>query len=90
MGKLIWYSHVFKNFVQFVVIHTIKGLSIVNEAAVFVEFPCFLYDPINVGNLIPGSSVFFQTQVVHLEVLSSYTAETSWKDFEHNRYLQVK
>ena len=84
MGKLIWYFHLFKNFVQFFVIHRIKGLSIVNEADVFLEFSCFLYDPVNVGNLISGSSVFFKTQLVHLEVFSSYTAETSLKDFEHN------
>ena len=81
MGKLIWYSHLFKNFVQFVVIHTIKGLSIVNEADVFLEFPCFLYDPINVGNLISGSSVFFKTQLVHLEVLGSHTVEALFEGF---------
>ena len=56
--KVVWYSHLFKNFPQFVVIHTVKGFSLVNEAEadVFQEFPCFFYDPTDVGNLISGSS----------------------------------
>ena len=59
-GKVAWYSHIFKNFPQFVVIHTVKGFSIVIEAEVDVslELPCFLYDPMNVGSLISGSSAF--------------------------------
>ena len=59
-GKVIWYSHPFKNFPQFVVIHTIKGFSVVNEAEVdvFLEFPCFFYDPTDVDNLVSGSSAF--------------------------------
>ena len=54
------YSHLFKNFPQFVVIHTVKGFSVVNEAEVnvFLELYCFLYDLKDVGNLISGSSVF--------------------------------
>ena len=58
-GKVVWYSHLLKNFPQFVVIHT-KSLAIVNEAKVdvFLEFPCFFYDPMNVGNLVSGSSAF--------------------------------
>ena len=51
-------SHLSKNFPQFVVIHTVRGFSIVNEADVFLEFSCFLYDPLDVGNLISGSSAF--------------------------------
>ena len=56
----VWYSHLFKNFPQFVVIHTVKGFSIVNEAEVdvFLEFPCFLYDPTDVGSLISDSPAF--------------------------------
>ena len=59
-GKVIWYSHLFNNFPQFVVIHTVKGFSIVSEAEVdiFLEFPSFFYDPMDVGNLISGSSAF--------------------------------
>ena len=57
---MIWYSHLFKNFPQFVVIHTVKGFSVVNEAEVdvFVDFSCFFYDPTDVGNFISGSSAF--------------------------------
>ena len=55
---MVWYSPLFKNFPQFVMIHTVKGVSIVNEAEVdvFLEFSCFLHDPMNVGNLTSGSS----------------------------------
>ena len=58
-GKVVWYSYLFKNFPQFVVIHTIKGYSVVNETEVdvFLEFSCFLCDPANVGNLISGSNL---------------------------------
>ena len=56
-GKVFWYSHLFKNFRHFVVIHTVKGFSIVNEAKVdvFLEFLCFFYDPVDAGNwsLVP-------------------------------------
>ena len=57
---MVWYSHLFKNFPQFVVIHTVKGFSIVNEAKVdvFLEFPCFLYVPTDIGSLISVSSTF--------------------------------
>ena len=59
-GQVVWYSHLLKNFPQFVVIHTVKGFTIVNEAEedVFLEFPCFFGDPEDVGNLISGSSAF--------------------------------
>ena len=57
---MVWYSLLFQNFPQFVVIHTVKGFSIVNEAEVdiFLELSCFFYDPIDVGDLISGSSTF--------------------------------
>ena len=57
---MVWYSHFLKNFPQFVVIHRVKGFSVVNEAQVdvFPEFICFFYNPIDVGNLISGSSSF--------------------------------
>ena len=60
---MVWYSHLFKNFPQFVVICTVKGFSIVNEAEVdvFLEFPCFFYDPVDVGNLIFGCSAFSES-----------------------------
>ena len=64
-GKLVWYSHLFKNFPQFIVIHTVKGFSVVNEAdiGVFLEFSCFFYDPVNAGNLIYGSSDFSKSSL---------------------------
>ena len=57
---MIWYSHLFKNFPQFVVIHTVKGFGIVNkiEIVVFLELSCFFDDPVDVGNLISGPSDF--------------------------------
>ena len=56
---MVWYSHLFKSFTQFIMIHTIKDFSIVNETEVnvFMAFPCFLYDPVNVGSLISGSPI---------------------------------
>ena len=59
-GQVVWYSNLFKNFPQFVVIHTVKGFGIVNktEVDVFLELSCFFDDPTDVGNLISGSSAF--------------------------------
>ena len=57
---MTWYSHLLKNFPQFVVIHIVRSFSMVNEAEVdvFLEFSCFFYDPMDVGDLISGSSAF--------------------------------
>ena len=62
---------------QFVVIHTVKGFSVVNEVEieVFLEFSYFFCDPMDVGNLISGSSAFLKIQLVHLEVFGSHTVE---------------
>ena len=59
-GQVVWYSHLFQNFPQFVVIHTVKGFDIVNKAEidVFLELSCFFDDTVVVGNLISGSSAF--------------------------------
>ena len=64
-GKVVWHSHLFKNFLQFVVIHTIKGFGIVNKAEidVFLEHSCFFNDPTDVGHLISGSSAFSKSRV---------------------------
>ena len=64
-GKVVWYSHLFKNFTQFVVIHTVKGFGIVNkeDTDVFLELCCFFDDPADVGNLISGSSAFYKTSL---------------------------
>ena len=62
---MVWYSHLFQNFPQFLVIHTVKGFGIVNKAEidVFLELSCFFHDSADVGNLISGSSVFFKTSL---------------------------
>ena len=62
---MAWYSHLLKNFPQFVMIHTVKGFSVVNETEVdvFLEFSCFFYDPTDVGSLISGSSAFSQASL---------------------------
>ena len=62
---MVWYSHLLKNFPQFIVIHTIKGFGIVNKAEidVFLELSCFLDDPPEVGNLISASSVFSKSHL---------------------------
>ena len=74
---MVWYFHLFQTFLQFVVIHTVKGFCIVNETevAVFLELPCLLHDPPNVGNLISGSSASLKPKLAHLEVLGSHTIE---------------
>ena len=62
---MVWYSHVFKNFPEFVVVHTVKGFGIVNKAEidVFLELPCFFHDPEDVGSLISGYSAFSKTSL---------------------------
>ena len=60
---MVWYYHLSKNFPQFVVIYTVKGFSIVNEADIFLGFSSFLYDPMDVGNLISGSSAFSKSRL---------------------------
>ena len=64
-GKVVRYSHLLKNFPHFVVIHTVKGFSTVNETEVdvFLEFPCLFYDPTDVGSLISGSSAFLKSSL---------------------------
>ena len=65
VGQVVWYSHLFQNFPQFIVIHTVKGFGIVNkaEAGVFLELSCFSHDPMDVGNLLSGSSAFSKTSL---------------------------
>ena len=82
-GQVVWYSHLLKDFPQFVVIHTVKGFSVINEAEVdiFLELSCIFYGPVDVGNLISGSSAFSKSSLkkfsVHVLLL------TSLKNFEH-------
>ena len=60
---MVWYSHYSKNFPQFVMIPTVSGFSIVNEADVFLEFSCIFYDLTDIGNLISGSSAFSKSSL---------------------------
>ena len=62
---MVWYSHLLKNFPQFIVTHTVKGFGIVNKAEtdVFLEISCFFDDPEDVSNMIPGSSAFSKTSL---------------------------
>ena len=86
-GKLVWYSHHLKNFPQFVVVHTVKAFSTSNEAEidVFLEFPCFFYDPVYVDNLIPGSSAFSKSSLYVWKFSVHVLLMSSLMDFEHNR-----
>ena len=71
---MVWHSHLFQNFPQLIVIHTVKGFGIVNKAEidVFLEFPCFFDDLENVGNLISGSSAFSKTSFTLSLLFSPY------------------
>ena len=77
---MVWYSHLFQNFLQFVVIHTVKGFGVVNKAEidVFLELSCFFHDPLEVSNLISGSFAFSKTS---LEVHSLRTVEAWLGEF---------
>ena len=85
-GKVVWYSHLFKNFPQFVVIHTVKGFNIVNEAEVniFLEFSYFFYDPMDVGNLISGFSTISKSSFYIWKFLVHILLKPSLEDFEHD------
>ena len=83
VGKVVWYSYLVKNFLQFVVIHTVKSFSTINEAEidVFLEFPCFLYHPANVGNLISGSSAFSKSSLYIWKFLIQVLLKPSLRDW---------
>ena len=83
-GKVVWFS-ISKNFPQFVVIHTVKGFSVVNEAGidVFLEFSCFFYHPTHVGNLICGSSAFSKFRLYVWCFSVCVLLKPGLKNFEH-------
>ena len=82
---MVYYSHLLKNFPQFVVIHTVKGFGIVNKAEVdiFLEPPCFLDDPTDVGNLISGSSAFSKTSLNICKFTVHVLLKPGLENFEH-------
>ena len=84
-GQVVWYSRLLKNFPQFIVIHTVKGFGIVNKAEVdaFLEFSCFFDDPVDVGNLISGSSAFSKSSLSIWKFTVHILLKPGLENFEH-------
>src|SRR5574340_504972 len=84
-GQVVWYSHLLKNFPQFVVIHTVRGFGIVNKADVdvFLELSRFFDDPMDVGNLISGSSAFSKTSLNIWKFMVHVLLKPGLENFEH-------
>ena len=82
---MVWYSHLLKNFPQFVVIHTVEGFSIVNKAEidVFLELTCFFHNPADVGNLMSGSSAFSKTNLNIWKFTVHVLLKPGLENFEH-------
>ena len=85
-SQVVWYSRLFQNFPQFIVIHTVKGFGIVNKAEidVFLELSCFFYDPADVGNLISGSSAFSKTSLNIWRFMVHVLLKPSLENFKHH------
>ena len=84
-GQVVWYSHLFQNFPQFVVIQTVKGFGTANKAEVnvFLELSCFFYDPEDVGNLISSSSAFSKSSLNNWKFTIYVQLKLGLKNFEH-------
>ena len=84
-GQVVWYSHLFKNFPQFVVIHTIKGFGIINKTKIdeFLVLSCFYDDPVDVGNLISCSSAFSKPNLNIWKFLVHIWLKPSLENFKH-------
>ena len=82
---MVWYSHLLKNFPHFAVIHTVKGFGIVNKAEidVFLELSSFFYDPMDVGNLVSGSSAFSKTSLNIWKFIAHVLLKLGLENFEH-------
>ena len=82
---MVWYSNLFQNFPQFIVIHTVKDLGTVNKAEidVFLELSCFFDDPTDVGNLISGSSAFLKSSLNIWKFTVHILLKPDLEDFEH-------
>ena len=82
---MVWYSHLFQNFPQFLVIHTVKGFGIVSKAEIddFLELSCFFHDPADVGNLLSGSSAFSKTSLNIREFTVHVLLKSGLENFEH-------
>ena len=84
-GQVVWYSHLFQNFPQFVVNYTVKGFGIVNKAevVVFLELSCFSDEPVDIGNLIFGSSAFSKTSLKIWKFMVYILLKPGLENFEH-------
>ena len=84
-GNVIWYPHLFKNLVQFVVVYTVKGFSVINEAEIdiFLELSCFFHDPAHVGDLISDSSAFSKTSLNIRKFTVHILLKPGLENFEH-------
>ena len=84
-GKVVWYTYLWKNSPQFVVIHTVKGFGVVNKAEidVFLELSCFFNDPTDVGNLVSGSSAFSKSSLNIWKFTVHILLKPSLENFEH-------
>src|SRR5574340_1094807 len=84
-GQVVWYSHLFQNFPQFISIHTVKGFAIVNKAEidVFLKLSCFVDDPVDVVNLISGSSAFSKTSLNIWKFTVHILLKPGLENFEH-------
>ena len=84
-GQVVWYSHLSKNFPEFVVIHTVKGFGIVNKGKVdvFLELSCFFDDPTDVGNLISGSSTFSKSRLNIWKFMVHMLLKPGLENLEH-------
>ena len=82
---MVWYSHLFKNFPEFVVIHTVKSFGVVNKAEVdvFLELSCFFDDPTDVVNLISGSSAFSKSSLNNWKLTFHVLLKLGLENFEH-------
>ena len=83
---MVWYSHLFQNFPQFIVIYTVKGFGIVNkgEVDIFLELSCFIDDPTDVGNLISDSSAFSKTSLNIRKFTVHVLLKPGLENFEHD------
>ena len=82
-GQVVWHSHLFQNFPQFVVIYTVKGIVNKAEVDVFLELSCFFDDPMDFGNLISGSSAFSKSSLNTWKFLDHILLKPGLENFEH-------
>ena len=85
-GQVVWYSHLFQNFPQFIVVDTVKGFGIINKAEidVFLELSCFFHDPPDVGNLISSSSAFSKTTLNIWKFTVHVLLKPGLENFKHH------